>query len=1091
MPFKTNGACKGLSLALFALLLSFSVYAQKTVTGRVIGKADNQPLLGATVVIKGSRLATTTGADGSFALKIPDNQSNATLTITAIGFEAYSVPLAGSLNLGDIVMTQSNSTLNDVIVTGYTAQKKKDITGSVSVVDVKAMNSVPGSTTESLLQGQAAGVTVLNSGQPGGGSNVRIRGIGSIRSVDPLVIVDGVQGSLHDLNMYDVESIQVLKDAGAVAIYGVQGSNGVIIVTTKRGRGKPSVQYNAFYGTQEPLKNGFRLGGSQNYADAVWLQYYNDITYAGANSLPGNDWFGNGGASYAPPVLPDYLSPTPYVTNKAGQIIPNSSYVADQNPSTYDIVNNQITKTNKSGTDWFHQIFKAAPWQSHTISVASGSDRSSYYFSLNYLNDEGTLVDTYLKRYAVRANTVFNVKNHIRIGENAYIFYKRNPTILNQNEGNAISYSYRIPPLVPVYDIMGNYAGTHSFTINNSSQPVAVQQFSSESNSDDWQISGNVFAEVDFLKHFTARTTFGGTIENYEYYYFTPTPYMNAEGSTAANAYTEGAGDSTTKVWTNTLNYHQTFGDHDIKVLIGTEAKQFFGRGLLGQRGSYFSTDLNYLNLSTGLPSTQSNGSLEYAYVPGNPVQSSLWSLISRVDYAYKDKYLITGTLRRDKSSLFAPGYQTGYFPSVSVGWRISQEAFMKDITWLNDLKLRGSWGKSGNLNAVPNGNSFNQFGSTSYNSYYDLGGTSTSSQLGLYASQLGNLPTTWERDNLSDVGVDASIGHFDVTVDWFKKAISGLLYQAQLPNTAGGAAAPYVNFGNIQNTGVDGSITYHQTVNRDFNFSVTGTITHYTSKVVSLPAGINYYDNFTNYGSNRIGAFTRIAPGHAIGEFFGYKVVGYFQDANDIAKSPTQTGASPGFFKYADIYHAGDISDSDRTWIGNPNPKFTYGLNLNAQYKGWDFTAFFYGSYGNDIFNYVKYWLDFPQVFEGNVPADFLTNSWSPTNLNPKYPRISNISSFSNTNVVNSWYVEKGSYLRLKSLTVGYTVPKNVFKWAGIDNLHFYVQGANLFTATKYKGLDPELQGSLLQDQTNFGVDLGNYPANQKTWIFGLNLNF
>jgi TonB-dependent starch-binding outer membrane protein SusC len=1093
MPFKTNGACKGCGLALFAILLSFSVFAQKTVTGRVIGKTDNQPVLGATVVIKGSRLATTTGADGTFALKIPDDQANATLTITAIGFNAYQVPLAGKPNVGDIVMLQANSTLNDVIVTGYTAQKKKDITGSVSVVNVKAMNSVPGTTTESLLQGQAAGVSVINSGAPGGGSNVRVRGITSVGNVDPLVIVDGVQSSLHDLNMYDVESIQVLKDAGAVAIYGVQGSNGVIVVTTKRGRGKPVVSYNAYYGTQEPLKKGFGLGGSQNYADAYALQFYNDITYGGANpsAVYNNLWFGIGGPSYAPPVLPDYLSPTPYITDKtSGLTVPNPNYVADQNPATYDIVNNQITKTNKTGTDWFHQIFKAAPWQSHTISVASGSDRSSYYFSLNYLNDQGTLIDTYLKRYAVRANTVFNVKDHIRIGENAYIFYKNNPQILNQNEGNAISYSYRIPPLIPVYDIMGNYAGTHSFTINNSAQPVATQAINGQSNSDDWQITGNVFAEVDFLKHFTARSSFGGTIENYEYYLFSPTPYMNAEGSTAANAYTEGAGDSTTKVWTNTLNYTQTFGDHSIKVLIGTEAKSYYGRGIDGQRGSYFGTTLNYLNLSTGLPSTQSNSSLEYAYIPGNPQQSSLWSYISRVDYAYKDRYLITGTLRRDESSLFAPGYRTGYFPSVSVGWRISQEAFMKDITWINDLKLRGSWGKSGSLSNVPNGNYSNLFGSNSYQSYYDLGGTSTSSQLGFYASQIGNIPTTWERDNLSDIGVDASLGHFDVTVDWFKKAVSGLLFQATLPGTAGGAAAPFVNFGNIQNVGFDGSITYHAVVNRDFKFDISGIFSHYASKVLSLPPGVQYY-SVNDIGSSRIGAFTRLQPGHPVGAFYGYKVDGYFQDAADIAKSPTQTGASPGFFKYDDINHDGQITDSDRTWIGNPNPKLTYGLNLSAAYKNWDLSAFFYGSYGNDIMNYIKYWLDFPQVFEGNVPKDFLTNSWSPTNLNPKYPRISNTSSFSNTNVVNSWYVEKGSYFRLKSLTLGYTLPKNIFKWAGIDNLRFYAQGANLFTVTKYKGLDPELQGASLSDQTNFGIDLGNYPANQKTWIFGLNLTF
>jgi hypothetical protein len=299
------------------------------------------------------------------------------------------------------------------------------------------------------------------------------------------------------------------------------------------------------------------------------------------------------------------------------------------------------------------------------------------------------------------------------------------------------------------------------------------------------------------------------------------------------------------------------------------------------------------------------------------------------------------------------------------------------------------------------------------------------------------------------------------------------------------------VNYGNIQNVGFDGSVTYHGTVNRDFHFDITGTFTQYTSKVVSLPPGIKYYDNFTNSGSNRIGAFTRLQPGHAIGEFFGYKVDGYFKDANDVTKSPTQTGAEPGFFKYDDVNHSGAITDSDRTWIGNPNPKFTYGLNLAATYKNFDFGAFFYGSYGNDIFNYVKYWIDFPQVFQGNVSADLIQNSWSPTNLSPKYPKISSVSSFSNTNVVNSWYVEKGSYLRLKSLTVGYSIAPELLKRVGIDKLRIYAQGANLFTITKYKGLDPELQGSNLSDQTNFGIDLGNYPANQKTYILGVNLTF
>ena len=1081
MPFQTNGACKGYGLTVLTLLLSCSLFAQKTITGRVIGKTDNQPVLGATVVLKGTHSATSTGTDGMFTLKIPDNPANGVLVITAIGFEPLNAPLNGTGMMGDLVLNQSNSTLNDVIVTGYTAQKKKDITGAVAVVDLKSMTSVPGSTTESLLQGQAAGVTVINSGQPGGGSNVLVRGITSIGNVDPLVIIDGVQSSMHDINMYDVESIQVLKDAGAVAIYGVQGSNGVIIITTKRGHGKATITYNMFYGTQRPLKDGFRLGGSQNYADAIWHSYYNDGT------IPGNNWFGAGGATYAAPTLPDYLNPLPF-TNSTGT--PNPNYVADQNPSTYDIVNNQITKTNKVGTDWFHEIFKPSPWQNHSIAASGSNDKSSYYFSLNYLNDQGTLIDTYLKRYAVRANTVFNVKNHVRVGENAYVFYKENPQIGNQNEGNAISYSYRIPPLVPVYDIMGNYAGTHSFTLNNSNNPVADQQRQANNLGNDWQVNGNVFAEADFLQHFTARTSIGGTVDNYYYYYFGYTPYENAEGSTATNNFTEGGGYNSTRVWTNTLNYNQTFGDHSVKVLVGTESKSYSGRGIQGFRSTYFSTNPDYWTLNSGAPSSQLNEGLSTAYNQGNPYHSTLWSYIGRVDYAFKDKYLLSGTLRRDASSLFAPGHQVGWFPSVSAGWRISQEAFMKDVTWLNDLKIRGSWGKSGSLSNVPSTNPYNLFASSAYQSYYDINGTSTSSQTGFYNSNIGNTSTTWERDVLSDVGADFSISHFDVTVDWFKKAISGLLYQQQLANTAGGAAAPYVNFGNIQNVGVDGSITYHGKVNHDFTWSATGTFTHYTNKVISLPAGLQYY-SVAAAGSSRIGNFTQFQPGQPVGEFYGYKVVGYFQSQDDINKSPTQANASPGFFKYADINHDGQITDSDRTYIGNPNPKFTYGLNLTANYKGFDLSAFFYGVYGNDIFNYIKYWIDFPQVFVGNVSNDINTASWSPTNPNPKYPRLSNTSGFSNTNVVNSWYIEKGSYLRLKNLTLGYTLPKNILKTVGIDNLRFYIQAANLFTATHYKGLDPELQGSNLSDQTNFGIDLGNYPANQKTYALGLNLNF
>jgi TonB-dependent starch-binding outer membrane protein SusC len=1069
----------GLNTA-FLLFLSLSLFAQTSITGRVLSSTDKQPVVGATVQVKGGKSATLTGSDGTFTIN--STQKVSSLVITIVGFESVTVPVSGN-NVGDIMLSISATSLNDVIVTGYTAQRKKDITGAVAVVNIKDMKEVPGTSTEALLQGQAAGVTVVNSGSPGGGSNVHVRGITSIGNVDPLVIVDGVQGDMHDLNMSDVESIQVLKDAGAVAIYGIQGSNGVVIITTKRGKGKATISYDGFYGTQRPLSNGFNVGGSQNYADVVWLQSY------GSNAIPGNTWFGQGGPTYAPPTLPAYLTPTAF-SNATGT--PNPNYVALQDPSTYNISSNQITKTALQGTDWFHEIFKPAPWTQHTISASASTDKSSYYFSFGYVDQEGTLINTYLKRYSVRANTSFNVKDHVRIGENAYMFFKQNPTLSggNQNEGNPISNSYRMPPLLPVYDIMGNYAGTHSFSINNAANPVAQQQRTQNDLNNDWQMQGNVFADVDFLKYFDFKTSFGGSIENNYYDNFSYTPYENAEGNNASNGFNEGAFFNSAVIWTNTLNYNQTFGNLAVKALIGTESKSFTSKGLQASRGNYFSTSPNYWTLNTGDPSTQSNSSAAFGCGGCLPQNSTLYSQFGRVDLDYNDKYLLSGTIRHDQSSIFATGYQGSTFPSVSAGWRLSQEDFLKNVSWLKDLKLRGSWGKSGNLSNVPNTNPYNLAASSAFNSWYDIGGNSTSSTQGFYASQLGNVATTWENDILSDVGIDATIDHFTLTADWFNKKVQGLLFRPTYAATAGGATPPYVNFGDIQNTGFDFSLNYHDQVNKDFHFDLTLTGTHYVSKVLSLPAGLQYY-SVNAAGSSRIGSFTRMQPGQAVGAFYGYKVTGYFKDAADVAASPTQAGAAPGAFKFADINGDKTIDANDRTFIGNPNPKFTYGFNIAATWKAFDISAFFYGDYGNDVFNYIKYWIDFPQVFEGNVSKDLIQNSWSPTNLNPKYPLISNNSSFSTTQQVNSWYLENGSYLRLKALNIGYTLEPSMLKKIGVDRLRIYVSGANLFTITKYTGLDPELQGSNLSDQTNIGIDFGNYPANQKTYIVGVNLTF
>jgi len=1056
-----------------SLALSTAIMSQTKVSGKVTGP-DAKPVFGATIAVKGTNVATTSGTDGSYSILMPRNTQ--TLVFSYVGFEVSEVTVRGN-NVIDVTMKLQSTSLNEVVVVGYSSQVKKDITGSVSVINVNDMKQVPGGTTEALLQGQASGVTVINSGLPGGGSSVYIRGITSIGNVDPLVIIDGTPGSLHDLNVDDIASIQVLKDAGAASIYGVRGSNGVIIVTTKKGKpGRSKVTYDMYYGTQVPVK-GFDLANTQEFANVIWQTYANDGLVI-TNQTNAGKQFGTG----TTPVIPDYIIPTGAMQGDPGT-----------DPADYKLVvgaatgNNQITRADKIGNNWYKDIFSNAPIESHTLTASGGGDKSNYLFSLNYFNQKGTLLDTYLKRYSARINTQFNIKDAIRVGENAYVFFKDNPSITNQNEGNAISMAYRMPPIIPTYDIMGNFAGTQALGFSNASNPVADLMRTENDRNRDWQINGNVFAEVDFLHHFTARTQFGGNADNYYYWYFNPTPYNNAEGSTAANSYGQGSGYNSSWTWTNTINFNDVFGKHSVKVVAGSEAIKSYGRYMTAGRGNYFLTDPNYLNLSTGDPSTQANS--EGAY------QSALYSLFARGDYAYNDKYLLSATIRRDGSSVFAVGQQYGVFPAFTAGWRISQEDFMKNVTWLSDLKIRGGWGKLGSISNTPTTNPYNLFSQDAYNSYYGITGSYNSSALGFYASNLGNPKTTWESDNVTNIGFDASAfrNKLDVTIEWYKKSISGLLFQQTLSYFAGGASSPFVNIGNIENKGIDGSATYHANVGHDLKLDITGNFTSYKSKVVSLP--FSYVDEYSA-GSSRIGAFSRLQVGQPIGEFFGYQVVGLFKDANDVANSPTQDGAQPGFFKYKDVSGPngkpdGIINDADRTFFGNPNPKFTYGLTLAGSYKNFDLSAFFYGSQGNKVINYVRYWTDFYQVFNGNVSKDAVNNSWTPNNLNAKVPLLSQKAGFSNTTVFNSYYLEDGSFLRCKSIVLGYTIPNSKLEKLHVDKFRVYVQVTNLFTITKYTGLDPELQASDLNNNTNFGIDFGNYPSNQKEYLFGVNLAF
>jgi TonB-linked SusC/RagA family outer membrane protein len=1048
----------------FLVFLSFSIFAfaQTRVTGKVTGP-DTKPLPGVTVSVKGTTVAVVTGPDGNFSIAMPPKTD--VLIFSSVGYEVSEVNVRGNNNV-DVAMKLQTTSLNEVVVTGYTAQRKKDITGSVSVVNVADMKQTPVGTGEEALQGRASGVTIISSGQPGGASDIRIRGITSFGNNSPLIIVDGVRGELHDINVNDIESLQVLKDASA-AIYGVAGSNGVIIITTKKGKtGKAKVSYDAYYGITTRGK-GFDMANTQEEANAIWLQQRNS-----GIANPSSKQYGNG----ANPVIPDFI--TPFGVSGAGP-----------DPATYDINSNQITRANKIGTDWYKEITRNARVQSHNLSVSSGSDKSSYFFSFGYLNQEGILKYQYLKRYSVRANTVFNIKNNIRVGENAYLFYKDNPRFGNQSEGSPFTTAYREDAIIPVYDIMGNFAGTKSQDLGNARNPFADIYRTKDNRGYNWDMLGNVFAEVDFLRHFTARTSFGGAMDNNYYYNFNYVGYENAEGNTGLNSFGEGAGYNTSWTYTNTLTYGNNFGNHSVKVLGGTEAVKYYGRYVGATRADFFSENPNYwiMNAGTG---TQANS--------GGAYQSTLWSQFGRLEYGYAGKYLVNGSIRRDGSSVFSKDQRWGVFPSVSAAWVISEETFFKSVTFVNNLKLRGSWGKMGSVSNVDATNPFDLYATRLGKSAYDIAGNNTGPVAGFYKSHIGNTATTWEGDIVSNVGLDAVIfnNKLDLTVDLYKKKISGLLFEQGGIVTdvvfRADADLPKVNIGDMQNTGVDFNATYHGTVSRDLKLDITGMFTTYKNKIVDLP-GLPYRDGAV-VRNNRL---QRNVEGHPFGAFFGYKVIGLFQSADDVAKSPTQVDAQPGVFKYADVNGDGKIDANDRTFLGDPNPKFSYGLNISASYKNFDFSAFFFGSAGNDIFNNTLYFTDFPDFFKGGIRREVALNSWTPTNTNTKIPILRTTGGFStdNSGYANSYFISKGSYFRSKQMQLGYTLPGNLLSKYGIDRLRIYVQGTNLFTITKYKGLDPELES---QPDSNgnitttyqYGIDQGNYP-HTPGYLVGININF
>ncbi|TPE44036.1 SusC/RagA family TonB-linked outer membrane protein [Pontibacter mangrovi] len=1073
--------------AAFAAESSLTVLQGVEVKGKITDE-NGEGIPGATVVVKGTTLGTTTDLSGNFSLSVPDG--NSTLVVSFIGYKTQEIPVNNRASI-NVSMAADTKALQEVVVTGYAVQEKKDLTGAVAVVDVSEMTKQPEPTVTSMLQGRAAGVTVLSSGQPGESQQVRIRGFNTFGNNTPLYVVDGVPTqNISDLNPNDVETMQVLKDAGSASIYGSRAANGVVIITTKRGKDKVKVTYDGFYGTQRPPKdNPWDLANPQEMADLNWLVYKNRRNVDDPTEV--DPLYG----TYTPsssPTLPDYL----VAGNQTGlmegdpAVDPSLYYV---NPfytggSTELGSFYRIVKANKEGTDWFDEIFDPASIMSHNVGVSGGGEMGSFYFGANYFNQEGTLKNTFYKRYTVRANSTYNLAQNVRIGENlAY-------SIINSRRvgggENMINMAYREQTIIPVYDIMGNFAGSFGNGLGNARNPVAQLDRIKNNRSLNSRLFGNVFAEADLLQHFTLRTSFGGEMYNTNTRAFIFPEYENAENN-SFNQFDQNANSGYNWTWTNTLTYKQNFNDvHDITVVVGTEAYNNYWDYVNGTARGYFSFDPDYTTLSTGTTARNSFSGRG---------EDALYSLIGRLDYNLMDKYLFGFVVRRDGSSRFGASKRYGTFPAASAGWRISEESFMQGISWINDLKIRGGYGVMGNqLNVAPE-NAFYLYGADPNLTYYDIDGTNKTTAEGFRQSRIGNTNAKWETNINSNIGIDATLlnGKIDITADYYRKVIDDLLFDPELPATSGAATRPFVNIAKMKNSGLDLAITGHINATSDLTFDITGTLTTYDNEIQKVSNGSQYFDlESRRFNGSYI---VRNRVGDAMSSFYGYQIEGFWDDeaeinaANETAQAATgdasavyQSDVAVGRFRYADTNGDGVITPDDKTILGNPNPDFTYGLNIGANYKNFDFSMFLYGSQGNDIWNQVKWWTDFYPNFGGAKSKTAVHDSWTPENRNATAPIQEQSGSFSTTNVPNSYFVEDGSYLRARNMQLGYTLPKTILDNYGVGSLRVYLQATNLFTITNYSGIDPEISGGT----TAFGIDEGNYP-NVRQYLVGLNLSF
>jgi TonB-linked SusC/RagA family outer membrane protein len=1003
--------------------------AQTVIVSGIVQDANGLPLPGVTIKVKGTNKGVLTGNNGSYRIEAVDEQ--AVLVFSFIGYIVQEVPVAGKTQV-NVVLIEESSKLNEVVVVGYGTQKKANLTGAVATVGGDELNKRPVVSAAAMLEGTMPGVQInQGSGEPGNeGVSIRIRGNGTFSSAgsDPLVLIDGVPGNFSDVNPTDIDNVSVLKDAASASIYGSRAANGVVLVTTKQGKaGKMSVQYDGNLGLYKPTKMFKLITNSAQY-----MELYNEARLnSGLNDV-------------------------------------NSLYPQDQ----IDLYRNSTDRLKYPNTDWLGLIFKTAPTQNHNLTFNGGNDKTTYNVSLGYVDQNGIIKGFNYKRYTGRVNLTSKINDHIKFGTNILLKGGTTESIPGGSKDLFLSAMSQAPtygPFLP--DGSGRYTyKAYDFEYNNKNA-VAVLDKKFTHNTNDYAVNAQGWIEVQFTKDLSWYTKGAVNINMDKYKDFKSTIdeyyYRSGQFGTSLDLGKGLTDQDEQTVYTNLysyLNYAHDFNGHNIKAQGGYSIEQSKYSYLQGYRKNFADESLQELNAG-GADLQNSNGT------------SNQWAIMSyfgRLNYDYKGRYLLEGNLRYDGSSKFYGKNKWGVFPSFSAGWRATEEQFVKDLNlnWLNNFKLRGSWGKLGNQKVAVGG--YEKL--YPYQALLDLTGNysfdNSTLSTGVAQTSLNNPDIKWETTTMTDIGADITLfKNFNVTFDWYKKRTTDILRQSQVTAIVG-LSAPFINDGTVENTGVELGLNYNNVIK-------SGALNG-----LSYNFGVNL-DRFKNklvkYGQQDIYDYTTNLEGQPIGNFYMLDVIGIFQSAQEVANSPKQFNDNtlPGDLKYKDVNGDGKIDANDRTLISGAYPKLNYSFNMGANFKGFDFSARFQGVYG--VKSYVSGWGVTPFV-QGSPPTTDWLDRWTPDNPSTTMPRIywgwSAPQKFSRA---SSYFLQDASYLRLKNVVLGYTLPTKVTKGIGLERVRLYFSGDNLFTSTKFKGLDPERYGN---------GDLVQYPQN-KIYSFGLNVTF